>query len=99
MPLHPDAAPGKGKWVILKCDSGPGRLNLDLLANLHTSGFILFHGNYGPFKTHYCKNLDVVVDERIKQKKSTTLLPWQVGLIVFGGVDPETNIVMKSAFE
>jgi hypothetical protein len=47
----------------------------------------------------YCKNLDVVVDERIKQKKSTTLLPWQVGLIVFGGVDPETNIVMKSAFE
>lgn len=55
--------------------------------------------NYGPFKTQYCKNLDVVVDERIKQKKSTTLLPWQVGLIVFGGVDPETNIVMKSAFE
>lgn len=46
-----------------------------------TSGFILFPGmpnttavtqetdqNYGPFKTQYCKNLDVVVDERIKQK-------------------------------
>ena len=81
MPLYPNAAPVKGKWVILKCDSGPGRLNLDLLADLRTSGFILFPGipnttavtqetdqNYGPFKTQYCKNLDVVVDERIKQE-------------------------------
>lgn len=24
---------------------------------------------------------------------------WQVGLIVFSGVDPETNIIVKSAFE
>ena len=55
--------------------------------------------NYCPFKTQYCKNLDVVIDERIKQKKSTALHPWQVGLIVFGGVDPETNIVLESAFE
>ena len=98
--------------MILKCDSGPGRLNLDLLADLRTSGFILFPGvpkttavmqetdqNYGPFKTQYCKNLDVVVDERIKQKQSTSLAPWQVGLIVFGGVDPVTNIIVESAFE
>jgi hypothetical protein len=113
MPLYPDAAPEKGKWVILKCDSGHGHLNLDLLAGLHTSaGFILFPGvpnttavtqetdqNYSPFKTQYCKNLDVVIDERIKQKKSAALHPWQVGLIVFGGVDPETNIVVESAFE
>ena len=112
MPLYPNAAPVKGKWVILKCDSGPGRLNLDLLADLRTSGFILFPGvpnttavtqetdqNYGPFKTQYCKNLDVVIDERIKQKKSTSLPTWQVGLIVFGGVDPETNVIVKSAFD
>lgn len=112
VPLYPNAAPEKGKWVILKCDSGPGRMNLDLLADLRTSGFILFPGvpnttavtqetdqNYGPFKTQYCKNLDVVVDERIKQNLSTALAPWQVGLIVFGGVDPETNVVVASAFE
>ena len=112
MPLYPNAAPEKGKWVVLKCDSGPGRLNLDLLADLRTSGFILFPGvpnttavtqetdqNYGPFKTQYCKNLDVVVDERIKQKRSTSLPPWQVGLIIFGGVDPETNIIVESACE
>ena len=112
MPLYPNASPEKGKWVLLKCDSGPGRLNLDLLAELRTSGFILFPGvpnttavsqetdqNYGPFKTQYCKNLDAVIDERIKQKKCIQLPPWQVGLIVFGGVDPETNFVVKSAFE
>ena len=34
MPLYPKAAPEKGKWVIMKCDSRPGRLNIDLLADL-----------------------------------------------------------------
>jgi hypothetical protein len=84
MPLYPNAAPEFGKWVILKCDSGPGRPNLDLLADLRSDGFILFPGvpnttavlqetdqNYGPFKTQYCKNLDAVVDERLKKGKST----------------------------
>ena len=27
MPLYPDSAPMNGKKVVLKCDSGPGRLN------------------------------------------------------------------------
>ncbi len=34
MPLYPKATPEKGKWVIMKCDSRPGRLNIDLLADL-----------------------------------------------------------------
>ena len=112
MPLFPNAAPEKGKWVILKCDSGPGRLNLELLADLRTSGFILFPGvpnttavtqetdqNYGPFKTKYCKNLDAVVDARIRLGKPTTIPTWQVGLIVFGGVDQEMDVTIESAFE
>ena len=32
MTLFPDAAPVKGRWVVVKCDSGPGQLNPDLLA-------------------------------------------------------------------
>ena len=24
MKLYPDAAPAKGRWVVIKCDSGPG---------------------------------------------------------------------------
>ncbi len=112
MPLYPDAEPSFGKWVILKCNSGPGRMNIDLLADPQASGFILYPGvpnttavtqetdqNYGPFKTQYCKNLDAVVDERIKQGKSTYIPQSQIGLIVYGGVDPETNLVVKSAFE
>jgi hypothetical protein len=34
MKLYPNAAPVKGKWVVIKCDSGPRRLNPDLLAYL-----------------------------------------------------------------
>jgi hypothetical protein len=46
MLLYPNAAPEFGKWVILKCDSGPGRLNFDLLADLRSDGFILFPGEF-----------------------------------------------------
>ena len=55
--------------------------------------------NYEPFNMQYCKNLDAVVKERIKQGKSTYIPQLQIGLIVYGGVDPETNLVMKSAFK
>ncbi len=34
MPLYPKAVPEKRKWVILKCDSGPGQMNIELLAEL-----------------------------------------------------------------
>ncbi len=30
--LFSDAAPRRGWWVVIKCDSGPGRLNPTLLA-------------------------------------------------------------------
>ena len=98
--------------MVLKCDSRPGRMNIDLLADLRASGFILYPGvlnttavmqetdqNYGPFKTQCCKNLDAVVDERIKQGKLTYIPQSQIGLIVYGGVDSETNLVVKSAFK
>jgi len=42
MKLYPDAAPVKGKWVVIKCDSGPGRLNPDLLGYLRYHGFLLY---------------------------------------------------------
>jgi hypothetical protein len=44
MKLFPDAAPMRGRWVVIKCDSGPGRLNPDLLAFLRFHGFILYPG-------------------------------------------------------
>ncbi|KAL7445324.1 hypothetical protein ACHAXH_007798, partial [Discostella pseudostelligera] len=113
LPLYPNAAPEKGKWVILKCDSGPGRMNIDLLAELRMAGFILFPGvpnttavsqetdqNYGPFKTAFGKNLDRLIEERLVQNKSTSIPAWMVGLIIFGGVDPVTNFELReSAFQ
>jgi hypothetical protein len=113
MPLYPAAAPENQNWVILKCDSGPGRMNIELLTDLRESGFILFPGvpnttaisqetdqNYGLFKGAYNKNLDRVVEKRVEHNKTTSLPAWMVGLIVFGGTDPETGFYLEeSAFQ
>jgi hypothetical protein len=87
-------------------------MNLDLLADLQSSGFTIFlevpntkavtqetNQNYSPFKMQYCNNLDTVVNERSKKNKSTYIPLWQVRLFVYGGVDTETTLVVKSAFE
>ncbi len=111
MKIFPDTAPVPGRWVVIKCDSGPGRLNPTLLAYLRFHGFILYPGipittavtqetdqSYGPFQTAVRTNLQLIIDERIAANKPRTLLPWIVGLIVFGGEDPETGLIVGSAF-
>ncbi len=40
-----------------------------------------------------------LIDERLHAEKPTSLLPWIVGLVVFGGEDPETGCVVESAFQ
>ena len=51
--------------------------------------------NYGPFKGRFRANLGEIVDARIAVKKSVSLQPWLVGLIVFGGTDEETGMEIK----
>ena len=112
MRLYPNAAPVKGQWVCIKCDSGLGRLNMELLAYLRFHGFLLFPGVpnttavtqetdqiYGPFQAKLRSNLKVIVNERHHTEKPTTLAPWIVGLFVFGGKDLETKCVVGSAFQ
>ena len=41
VPLFPDAEDVKGKRVIMKVDSGPGRMELGFLAEARTLGFII----------------------------------------------------------
>ncbi len=107
MKLFPDAAPMRRRWVILKCDSGLGRLNPTLLAYLRFHGFILYPGvpnttavtqetdqSYGPFQTAVHTNLQVIIDERIATDKTRTLSPWIIGLFVFGGEDPKTGLIV-----
>ncbi len=111
MPFYLKVVPEKGRWVILKlkCDSGPGQMNIELLAELRASGFILFPGapsmtaglqetdqSYGPFKHQYAKNLDAIVEVRVNQNKPTSLPPWMVCLVVYGGKDSETGLVVEN---
>jgi hypothetical protein len=85
-------------------------MNLDLLASLRLDGFHLFPGvpnttavtqetdqNYGPFKGAYVRNLDALVDEQIAQGKTTSIPAWMVGLVVFGGCDPETKLELSES--
>ena len=112
MKLYPDAAPVRGRWVVIKCDSGPGRLNPDLLAFLRFHGFILYPGvpnttavtqetdqSYGPFQSAVRTNLQLIIDERIRINAPRSLSPWIVGLVIFGGEDPETGLIVGSAFQ
>lgn len=110
--LYPDARDVAGKRVMIKLDSGPGRMNTRLLAKLKHRGFYLYPGvpntthvtqetdrNYGPFKTQFVTNLKNVVENRIVKGlggiKCVTLPMWMVGLIVFGGTDPDTGFKVE----
>ena len=96
MPLYPDAQDNPGKRVLIIVDSGPGRIDMDMLATLRAHGFYLMAGvpntthvtqatdrNYGPFKTIYRTNLKELT--RQHQASRTTIKVNDVPLLVFGG--------------
>ena len=102
--LFPHAKDKPGHRVLLKVDSGPGWMNLNLLTKLRLLGFVLYpcvpntthvmqetDQNYCPFKTQFLSNLDLIVDKRLMAKKSLSLQQKFVGLPLFGGVDRDTQ--------
>jgi hypothetical protein len=104
VPLYPNAKDKSGHQVILKVDSGPGRMNMDFLAKLKMLGFILYpcvpntthvtqetDQNYGPFKTQFNINLELIVVAQLRAEESLSLQPKFVGLPLFGGVDRDTE--------
>jgi hypothetical protein len=77
LPLYPDVEDKPGKKVIVKVDSGPGRLNVEMLAKLRVQGLYLVPGvpnttgqtqetdqNYGQYKTAFRDNLRVLTQSR-----------------------------------
>ncbi len=97
LPLYPNTLDRPGKRLILKCDNGPGRLQVDLLAKLKFLGVYLYpcvpnttavtqetDQTYGKFKSQYCKNLELLVDECGKKKKSMKVPQYKHCLLVFG---------------
>ena len=83
------------------------------MAQARTLGFIIYPGvpnttavtqetdqSYCPFKTQFQKNLKILSDSRLIGNYSTSLPPWMVGLVVFGGTDPISGVVVLcSAFD
>ena len=103
-PLFPDAKDEDGKRVIIKIDSGPGRANMQLLAKLKLLGIILYPGvpnttsvtqetdqSYGLFKSIFRQNLEDIVNDRIDNRNASSVSPWEIGLLVFGGKDRVTG--------
>jgi len=110
LPLFPDVEDNPGKRVLLKLDSGPGRMNLDMLADLRLQGVYVIPGvpntthvtqetdqNYGLYKSIYRENLETLSEarQRIRKRIFVSDLP----LLVFGGYDYLTKATLKNAFE
>ena len=89
LPLVPDALDLPGFCVMVKVDSGPGRLNVNLLAKLCLLGFYLHPGvpnttavtqeidrNYRPFKGWFRANLGEIVDARIAARFVAAMVGW-----------------------
>ena len=109
LPLYPDIADVPTKRVICKVDSGPGRTNGDMLAQLRLRGFYLFPGvpnttsvtqetdqNYGPFKTYYRKNIELLSQEKFQEKRTLGLA--ELPLLVFGREAMEQQCKLRDSF-
>jgi hypothetical protein len=112
LPLYPKTHDRPGHCLLLKCDSGPGRLQIELLAQLRFLRAYLYpcvpnttavtqetDRTYGMFKSQYRMNLELLIDECVQQDKSVSVPQYKHTLLVFGGVDPDTGLNLESAFE
>jgi hypothetical protein len=110
LPLFPDMEDVPGKRILLKVDSGPGRNNIDMLANLRLQGCYLVPGvpnttavtqetdqNYGPFKLAYRKNIGTLSQARFQVDKGMMIT--DLPLLVFGGTCTKTGAILTNAFQ
>jgi len=109
LPLYPGIEDRPLKRVTAKLDSGPGRMNVDMLAHLRIRGLHIVPGlpnstgktqetdqNYGPFKGGYRNNLHRLAGARFEANK--TIVMSDLPLLVFGGIDPATDIELHDVF-
>ena len=109
LPLYPDLEDKPGKRILIKVDSGPGRRNVDMLAELKLAGAYILPGvpnttgktqetdqNYGQYKSVFRDNLRVLSQARFE--KNLTMKVTDLPLLVFGGTDSKTRTVLRDAF-
>jgi len=107
LPLYPDAADVPGRRVLIKVDSGPGRMNTQMLARLRIRGVYFVPGvpnsthvtqetdqNYGLFKSIYRKNLDVLTQHCFRMNQTLSIA--HSVFCIFGG--NEEGWVLDNAF-
>jgi hypothetical protein len=95
--------------VLLKVDSGPGQLNVEMLADLRLHDFYLVPGvpntihqtqetdqNYGIFKSSFRENLHKI--SQCWLENPLTLRVCNLLLLVFGGECPSTGLVLRDFF-
>ncbi len=101
VPLYPKLEDTKGKRVMLKVDSGPGRNGRDLIMKCRFRGLYLYPSlpnatsvqqetdrNYGPFKSVVRNNLREISSAFYAANLSIPLNTSTFGLIVYGGTIP-----------
>ncbi len=99
VPLFPDSGdvPGKRVSSRLQVDSGPGHLNVELVASLWILGFYLYPGV--PNTTAVTQDMDLT-SARLNCNMSPSIQPFLIGLLVFGGIDPISHETLpKNAFQ
>jgi len=109
LPLCPAMEDKPGKRVTLKADSGPGRTDLPMLAQMRLKGFYLTPSvpntaaktqetdqNCGPFKIAFRGNIRVLAVARHQQKKQMLLK--DLALLVFGGTDSIAGVALEDSF-
>ena len=109
-PLFPDISDMPVKCVLMKVDSGPGRMNIEMLASLKLKGMYLMPGvpnttqvtqetdqSYGQYKSIYRRNLRVLSQARQPVNKPMVLT--DLALLIFGGVDRITGMLIYNTFE
>ena len=109
LPLYPDLEDIDGKRVIMKVDSGPGRMNEDMLAELRLRGFYMIPGvpntthvtqetdqNYGFYKSIFRDNLRILSQARFD--KGLTLIVADLPLMIFGGRCQKSGVCLRDAF-
>jgi hypothetical protein len=110
LPLFPDMEDVPGKRVLLKVDSGPGRSNIEMLADLRLQGCYLVPGvpnttavtqetdqNYGPFKGKYRANIRKLTQRRFDRNMGVYIT--DLPLLVFGGTCDKSGAKLLNAFQ
>ena len=110
--LFPDLEDMPGKRILLKDDSGPGRNGRDLLNKCWFRGIFIYPGlpnassmqqetdiNYGPFKGVIRRNLAKIATTCYAEGITMSLGTSTFGLIVYGGVCPDSGVRLENALE